>query len=734
MRGCIPFVVCLLAVGLSLSPASALSAPKTDDTGPETIVRHLRQGRYLTAKEHLYRLLFSDAELSWKRRAVYLLGHVNLKLGAPEEAAYYFERARGSLPDLADYALYNLGLALAGAGRHEEARRAFSELLDGEPTSRLKPHALLQRAEAARASGAWDEAQADYERLLEGWPGFDDRPLANLRLGQILEAKGEEDSALERYKASVLGGPAHKAAAEALERLDALRATLEPVPPRWTAEEALRLGRGLLGAGRPREALDVLETVRGRGVSSELEGRATLLAAKASLALGRRQEAVGRLMPLIERRPTHPDVPEALYLAGRALWNLNKREEARTYLRRLLHRYRSSPFCEQAFYILGRIYEEQGRFARSVKAFRELAAAYPTGELAREGLWRMGWNAYRRGRLQEAVEVFGVVLPKLASNDWEDEATYWLARSYEESGGLSRANRLYLELVERYPHTYYGQRAAWRLDLNGDRGLLEELSIEPAQTDHSSYDYSSLVSLQGRREAGRLERALELSAMGFLADARQELALLEEALQASGVPRDKLAFALGALYHRSGLYELAIRRLNGPFASMRPEEVLGLDRRFWELYYPLPYRGSVERASVSYGLEASLIMGLIRQESAFDAEAVSPAGAVGLMQLMPGRSEAARGDLLDPEVNLARGAAHLHQLISKYDGNLVYALAAYNAGPHRLERWRRRFRGLKEDEFVEAIPFPETRTYVKRVLRNASIYRMLYFDRGTTSR
>ena len=110
---------------------------------------------------------------------------------------------------------------------------------------------------------------------------------------------------------------------------------------------------------------------------------------------------------------------------------------------------------------------------------------------------------------------------------------------------------------------------------------------------------------------------------------------------------------------------------------------------------------------------------------------VSPAGAVGLMQVLPGRRDKDGEALFDPEVNLARGTEHLARLIKRYDGRLVDALVAYNAGIRRLERWRARFKGLDEDEFIEAIPFTETRTYVKRVLRNAALYRMLYADEGS---
>lgn len=693
---------------------------------PKTVVRHVQQARYLTARDQLHQLLFSEADLVWKRRALYMLGHVNLKLGAYQEAASYFEEARKSLPALSDYALYNLGIALAGSGRYSDARRALSELIDGEPTTRLKPHAHLKRAEAAFADGDWKAARSDYGRVVEVWPDFSERPQAYLRLGQIFEAMGEDEKALSSYKRSVFSGPSHPAAAEASKRLEALRSRSGLRTPTWSAEETVALGRALLKAGRPEEALDMLDTLRGRRVSADLGGQAELEASKAQLALGRRSDAVKRLQRLVGRHPRHPDVPEALYLEGRSLWNLDKIAEARVVLRELLHLHRSSPFCEQAFYILGRIYEEQGRFERSAKAFRELAAAYPASELAREGLWRMGWNAYRRGRAAEAVTKFQQALGELASSDWEDEVTYWLARSYEKAGQDGRALGLYRELAGRYPHTYYGQRAAFRLERKGGDPPESASALKPARDETAPYDPAWLDSHLGEGELRRLERARELAAMGFSADARGELDLAEADLKSHQGAERTWALTLGALYNQSGLYEMSIRTLNGPFASMAPEEVVRLDRRFWELYYPRPHLKLIEREALARGLEPALVLGLIRQESAFDAQAVSPAGAVGLMQLMPSRAEAEEGQLNDPEVNLARGTAHLVRLLKEYDGRVVDALVAYNAGARRLESWKKRFGSLEEDEFIEAIPFSETRTYVKRVLRNAFLYRTLY--------
>jgi soluble lytic murein transglycosylase len=160
-------------------------------------------------------------------------------------------------------------------------------------------------------------------------------------------------------------------------------------------------------------------------------------------------------------------------------------------------------------------------------------------------------------------------------------------------------------------------------------------------------------------------------------------------------------------------------------------------RSLLEAVYPLPHREALVEAAAREGLPPALVAAVIRQESAFDARATSPAGAVGLMQLMPGTAaELARdprprlvdeGALTDPELSLELGARYLAAMLDRFDGSWTAALIAYNAGPRRYERWRGfpEFGGDRELA-VERIPFGETRRYVKAVLRNVRVYRRLH--------
>ncbi|MCP5103764.1 MAG: lytic transglycosylase domain-containing protein, partial [bacterium] len=162
---------------------------------------------------------------------------------------------------------------------------------------------------------------------------------------------------------------------------------------------------------------------------------------------------------------------------------------------------------------------------------------------------------------------------------------------------------------------------------------------------------------------------------------------------------------------------------------------LRLPRFLHAIYTPVRYRELVETYSEQHRLDKNLVFALIWQESFFRRDIVSPARANGLMQLMyPTAKQIARRqgirikrwDLYTPHINIRLGTDHLRELLDKYDNKLHLVLAAYNAGPHRVDSWLKQFGHVSDDEFIELMPFTETRGYVKNILRNYYYYRFYY--------
>ena len=189
------------------------------------------------------------------------------------------------------------------------------------------------------------------------------------------------------------------------------------------------------------------------------------------------------------------------------------------------------------------------------------------------------------------------------------------------------------------------------------------------------------------------------------------------------------------LYQDSGRYDRAIEVMKRGVPNYFAVDVPELPRVYWEALFPKAYWDDLKRFSTQNELDPYLVASLIRQESEFNPNAISHANAVGLMQLLPVTGKKVAKDvklhhfnasqLYTPAVNLQLGTRYFKSMVDKF-GNFEYALAAYNAGSDRVEDWLAQGKFRDPQEFVESIPFTETREYVQAILRNASVYKQLY--------
>lgn len=232
----------------------------------------------------------------------------------------------------------------------------------------------------------------------------------------------------------------------------------------------------------------------------------------------------------------------------------------------------------------------------------------------------------------------------------------------------------------------------------------------------------------------RLDRVRLLYAIGMNEETRWELQNLDSQVRH---PQDRRVMMTEL--HRMGRWDRSSTL--GELAFSGPRLRGGIDgaRDLWEFAYPKAWVDYVVPSAKSAGVEEELVWSIMRAESQYRAEARSPVGATGLMQIMPftgekvssqlmGKDRFQAADLQDPEINVRFGARYLQRLVEKFSGSLPLVAAGYNAGPHRVQNWLRGFGALRMDEFIEHIPFVETRNYVKKVSRNYQIYRLLYRD------
>lgn len=232
----------------------------------------------------------------------------------------------------------------------------------------------------------------------------------------------------------------------------------------------------------------------------------------------------------------------------------------------------------------------------------------------------------------------------------------------------------------------------------------------------------------------RLERVRQLYAVGFNDETRWELQNLDSRVRN---PQDRRMMM--AELHRMGRFDRSSTLAELAFSGARLRGGIDGARELWEYAYPKAWPDAVGPSAKSSRIDEELVWSIMRAESHYRADARSPVAASGLMQIMPftgervasqllGQTGFKAGDLLDPETNVRYGARYLQRLSEKFGGSLPLVAASYNAGPHRVQAWLRGFGALRMDEFIEHIPFVETRNYVKKVTRNFQIYRLLYRD------
>jgi len=300
-------------------------------------------------------------------------------------------------------------------------------------------------------------------------------------------------------------------------------------------------------------------------------------------------------------------------------------------------------------------------------------------------------------------------------------ARYWTGRAHEELGNRERAREIYREVVAAEVSDFYSRYAG------------ERLGAPAAPRDAAPLAEDRGIPWPRHPD---FERARLLSDLGLDALAESELEATNGVAD-SGPYRRRAASALAALIlARRGERRDSIRQihdaypaLGGPLQANVPGEAL-------RLYYPLVHGDVIRDQARVRGLSPHLVAGMVRQESAFDADATSSAGARGLLQLMPATSREVAGKLglpwsrerlAEPEFNLTLGTAYFREVLTMFDGDVELALAGYNGGPYRIKRLLRGATG-ERDVFLEGLPVPESRLYLKRILMLSDGYRQLYPD------
>lgn len=661
--------------------------------------------------------------------------HAYQKKNYPEAKAN-FQAARVIPSAVRDYADYYLAMSNLANGERDAAMQVLSGFAARHRRSSLIVPATLRLAESLVAT----DRAADAIPLLTRPPVPLSQPVTDLLLAQAYRKNRQPDKAVVLLQKIYYYSPASPQAASAADHLKELRVEMGAAYPNPTAEMRRERSDRLYAAGRWKDA-----EIEYRSAATYASGTA-LDRARVRVGVCQFRSGSSRVALTTLRNLKVSDAEadaERIYNLAAVYRRLEQPEAMEQQVELLGRAHPESLWYQRALFMVGNHYLVSQDPARAAQYYTMVYQKFPQGELAAESHWRVAFRRYRERNLAEAGRLFIEQIRDYGTSPQVSSAIYWAGRTLEPDSPADAAV-YYKKLVETFPNYYYGLVASGRLAvLDVPPTIKQVATAAPNQATlllnsikrpvpDSALDHDGLPpAIQNRRVKARLLESVWL------------IDLAIEELKA-GVGKDYSAnFFLGRelahLEQARGRYNVALnyakRLLLGYFAFDFTE----LPREDWELLFPLPWWSHIRERAEALDLDPYLVAGLIRQESEFNPEARSRSNAFGLMQLLPstarrmakqmptGRARAYRlASLTVPEYNVAYGTFYLRQLLNQFNGSLEQTLAGYNAGENRVVRWLQDGNFEEPAEFVESIPFTETREYVQAVLRNAALYRKLY--------
>jgi soluble lytic murein transglycosylase len=605
-----------------------------------------------------------------------------------------------------DYLHYVRGMVLLRTGDPAGAKTSFDKLgkIKGSRFAREVPWRL---ADCAWAKGDRATAAKAYAKLAAGDNAGDVGDVGTA-LFRVAEQSGKADA----YRKFLLNHPAHPLAERAEHKLEELGA------PPITNAERLERAKQLQAAHLWDEGVSELSLLEPSTERDYWLGT-TLF------KMRRRYGDAGKLLLGVYKAMNSA---EAMFHGARALSRADKDDDAIAWYGKVVEAYPRSAYAQEAQYLSGWLEFNRGKYKAAIPPLEKLLEKYPRSKWVDDSLWFLGMSHYFLGEWDKARRRLDS-LSKSGRALEGGKGMYWLARIDEKLKNKDAAVAGYTSTVKRFPFSWYALLARSRLTALG-------VKISPFGDDAITPQGPKLAATvdESLAKDDLIARADELVAAGLDADAGYELSRGERAF-IKRYDRGKAFAMILDRYRKAGNFNrpwmLAVvyggRALDGP----AKEDA----RRWWEHAYPRAYRTLVEKYQKLGKNPDGYLYSIMRKESGFDPHILSYADAQGLLQMIPATSRRVSkvlgipydaGRLYEPDYNIQTGAWYIGHLLQKFKGQIPIGAGSFNSGPRPVMRWLDQNGAREMDEFVELVPYTQTREYMKKVTENYARYRYLY--------
>ena len=669
------------------------------------------------AYERLSAFAAKNATSVWGARAALALGYDDYSKNRHAQGLGWLIKAQNDTL-LREYALYWTAMEQRNLGRNADAYRVLQSIQHDYPTTAMHEPLLEAFAPTAVQLGHAQEAID----ALNAYSGTSSKPALLLERARAYQAAHQLPRAAKDYQTVFYKSPLADEAKPAGAGLTQVMHALGKEYPYPGVEMQEQRAQAFYDAHKWREA------------RAEFEKLLTMLKDPANPTRQRAQLRVAQCRVQLKGAPSliaalkTPDLDvdaERLYALSQAYRTAKKESEMFAALNALAQNYPVSKWNEDGLMAAGNYHWVELEREKAVVAYQRVLDTFPGGKYAFNCEWRIAWVAFLNHQ-PDADDRLTAFLLKYPTSANAVDALYWLGRSAERAGNPAHARSYYDKAVERFPQTYFGNAAAVRLAKlpPGEENHDDFLEQIPPPPTLRPFDEAIPVAA-----ADRWARAQALRSIAFDSSAEQEL---KNAYFATSSPRFLLEAAQAAFDQGHFGAGMAYARIVVPSTDSRKFGEVPIAA--WKALFPLPYEAALRREAAKNDFDPMFAAGLIRQESTFQADAVSHANAIGLMQVLPKTGKLlakqlkvryTKDKLFEPEYNIEIGMVYIANLV-RLTGAPEYAAAAYNAGEDRIAAWKAERNYEEIPEVVESIPFTETREYVQVVLRNTAVYRMIY--------
>jgi peptidoglycan lytic transglycosylase len=619
-------------------------------------------------------------------------------------------------PVLGDYLDWLTASAWEGEGKHAETLKTLEGFDSKYPDSIHQHDVALLYGNALVASGKPGQAIGYFEK--HRTPVTPDVEFA---LAGAYQAEGMKEKAAETLRHIYFEMPISEQAGLAALTLQ----SNGEVRPIGSFEQRYTRAELLMKARRFSDAVNEWSSLAEQAPPDKMLSVQAQFAS--ALYRARKRDEAERLFETIMQNPATPvdAKAQALYFLAEIARDKDDKDKHNSLVAQLRTLAPDSSWFHEALLSSGNMYMLKNDFETGAKYYAEIYQRQQNGRYSPYAHWKAAWLTYRMGKKDEAKRLLEEQLALYPSSAEIPAAIYWRGRIAEDEGDKGLARAYYEKLSENYRYFYYANLSRERLAKIGvddvsDPPVLDRLpapTAPPANWDPPADDV-------------RVQKSQLLANAALYDFAVKEL-------QASASNRPAwMARSLADIFSDAGSYVRAIEALKRAVPGYFSAEISQIPRPVWEGLFPRPFWDELKRNAQQNHLDPYLVASLIRQESEFNPQAVSRASAMGLMQLLPhvGKGLAkemkirhfSTDQLLSANTNLELGTRYFKHMVDHYDGQVEYALAAYNAGEDRVDEWRKNGNFKSVDEFVESIPFTETREYVQAIMRNAVLYKLLY--------